>query len=319
MGILKQCAFSALFFIFLAVVIEYGLRKEFKVHSSGAVVISGTSSGIGRDAVFALAKHGFVVFCGVRSVQDIKSLEEEAVTFNLEEKVRPILMDVVNSTQIDAAVVEVSSFLKETGLPMVGVVNNAGISNRYPIETVILDKARQLFEVNYFGGLVLTQKFLPLIRQHQGRILFISSISGIAPLPGSGIYSSTKRALEALVDSLRMEMLPFGVSVTSILPGYIKTPISGKGFSNYNETVSEELYKIYKLFFETVGPKRASVFKDAPGPQVTSEAILQAMVEQYPRTRYFIGSAGDFPIKIIPILLGIIPDRLADFIKMERH
>jgi len=260
-----------------------------------------------------------VVFCGVRSEKDIKSLKEEAVANNLTDKVRPVLMDVVNPTQIDAAVAEISAFLNVTGLPMVGVVNNAGIPGRYPIETMPLDVARNMFEINFFGAISLTQKFLPLIRKHQGRIVFISSINGITSLVGTGFYSASKRAMEGAVDSLRQEMLPFGVSVTSVLPGYIKTPIISKGVTNYKEIVSEELYQTYKLFFETAAAGRANEFKDAPGPQVTSEAILQALVEQYPRTRYYVGEVGDFPVKSLPILLGIIPDRLLDFIKLKRH
>jgi len=257
-------------------------------------------------------------FCGVRKEADVLSLTEEAKKLQIQDKIIPILMDVVNDDQIDAVVKQVAVYLNTTGLPVLGIVSNAGVSSRFPLETVPMDEVRRIFEVNFFGSLALVQKFLPLVRQSQGRIVFISSMAALAALKGNAIYSASKRAIEAVVDSLRMEMLPFGVSVTSVLPGYVKSSISDKHISNYKEIISEELYKIYESHFESIIENRNKNLQNIPGPHVTSEAIVHALTDPYPYTRYYVGSTGEYPVKVVPILTSILPDRMGDLFKKNK-
>jgi len=164
----------------------------------------------------------------------------------------------------------------------------------------------------------MTQKFLPLIRQHQGRILFISSLAATVSLYGDGIYAASKRAIEGLVDALRSEMLPFGVSVTSIAPGYIKTAISSKHITNYRQIIPPSIYDVYESYFTSLPASRAAKFKSSPGPEITSEVIVDAITNPYPHTRYYRGFAVILPIEWVPLLVGMFPDRLTDLFNPSR-
>jgi NAD(P)-dependent dehydrogenase (short-subunit alcohol dehydrogenase family) len=172
-------------------------------------------------------------------------------------------------------------------------------------------------DINFFGVLELTQAFLPLIREHKGRILVVSSVSGVASLPGRASYSASKRAIEGFIDSLRLEMIPFEVSVTSILPGYVKSAISDK-LPTYDE-VPKEKYELYKKYLDSVLPENKKDRSHAPGPEVTSEAIVHAISDPYPHTRYYMGYTGDFPPYIVAWLHGILPDNLIDYVKLKRY
>jgi len=242
------------FVVLVAIGIQYGsdffLKIKFTVHDSGVVLITGTSTGIGRHAVFEVAKLNYTVFATVRSKEDVKSLNEEAKSLKLEKYVKPIVMDVTKSDDIKDTLKQIKQFLEDHKLPLVGIVNNAGISTRYPLEILPIDEARKVMEVNFFGAVDVTQQFLPLIRKHKGRILFVSSISGVASLPGRAIYCASKRAIEGLVDTLRLEMSSFEVSVTSILPGYVKSAIAEK-LPTY-EHVKPEQYELYKMYLDNV-------------------------------------------------------------------
>jgi len=297
--------------------INYGLRKQYPVHSSGVILITGSSTGIGNHAVFEIAKMNYTVFSTVRSNEDVLAMMEEAKTQKVEKYVKPIIMDVTKSDQIKKIYEEIKEFTKEKNLPLVGIVNNAGISTRYPLEIIPIDLARQIMDVNFFGSVEVTQQFLPLIREHKGRILFISSISAVASLPGRSLYCASKRAIEGLVDSLRLEMTPFGVSVTSILPGYIRSAIGDK-LPTY-ENVNPELYELYKDFLSNVQAENEENRKTAPGPEVTSEAIIDALFNPYPQTRYYMGVTGDFPPWLVTFLSRVLPDPLIDYVKMKRY
>jgi len=312
---LKIVAF-VLLAVLAQILLDYSLRKEFKVQSKGIVVITGTSTGIGRHAAFEMAKNGYIVFCGVRNQKGVQSLKDEAKSLGLEKEIRPIILDIEYEEQIDAAVSEVSSYSDSTSLPIVGLVNNAGISMRSPYESTLISQMKKVFEINFFGTTLITQKFLPLIRRDQGRVVFISSMMGVTSLYGSSSYSASKRAMEGAVDALRIEMLPFGVSVSSVLPGYIKTAIGDKG-NDIN--VTDEQYKIYQDYFDTVVERRKKTFTIAAGPEVTSEAILHALTNPFPLTRYYPGSTGDLSAKMAAVLLGIFPDRAADLVKSLRN
>jgi short-subunit dehydrogenase len=306
--------------VVLAIAIHFGLdstRRQYPVHTTGVIFITGTSSGIGNHAVFELAKLNYTVFCSVRKDTDVKELNSQAQKQNLQNYVKPIIMDVVNSDQIKSALAEITKFVKAKNLPFVGLVNNAGISTRYPVELLPLDTARNLMDINFFGVLEITQQFLPLIREHKSRILVVSSISAVASLPGRAIYCASKRAIEAFVDTLRLEMLAFDVSVTSILPGYVKSSISDK-LPTY-ENVPPEQYDLYRKYLDSVIPENKKDRSHAPGPEVTSEAIVHALTDPYPHTRYYMGYTGDFPPYVTAILSQLLPDHLLDYIKLKRY
>jgi len=291
------------------------VQKEYVVHKEGLIVISGASSGIGKDAAITLAKQGFHVYAGVRSQKDVDKLVSEGKELKIEKFYVPVILDVTKEETIKSLREKVIS----SGIPLVAVINNAGITGRYPVESTNISFAKNMFEINYFGAISLTQYLLPMIRKNNGRILFVSSVAAFAWVYGSSTYAGTKRAVEALVDGLRLEMSEFGVSVTSIQPGYIRTNIEAAGITT-PETIgiSEEQVKIYGRFWNKSADFRKKAFATAPGPEVTSAVILEAITNPYPKTRYVVGPAtrllsGSQLSKILPF----IPERLVDYISLR--
>jgi len=288
------------------------LSPEYTVHKSGIIVISGASQGIGKHAAFEMAKAGYTVYAGVRSEKDAKKMREEASQLSVE----PVILEVTNEEHI----LTLKKKIIASGLPLVAVVNNAGISGRFPCEHVNLTYAKNMFEVNYFGAISLTHHLLPLLRQHKGRVLFVTSVAGLVWPYGSAVYSGTKRAMEAFSDALRMEMLEFGVSVSSIIPGYIKTNIMSAGMTDPKEHLglTDEQIQPYNYFWTYAHKVRAKSFDTAPGPEVTSEAIKDAITNPYPRTRYVVGPATSLLSGYqISMLVPLLPERVVDYLALK--
>jgi NAD(P)-dependent dehydrogenase (short-subunit alcohol dehydrogenase family) len=191
----------------------------------GHVLISGSSTGIGRACAIYLAEKGYSVIAGVRRREDGQKLEASA-------KLRSILLDVADAASIATAAQEVKQIVGEAGL--VGIVNNAGMAVGGPVEFVSIEDWRRQFEVNVFGHIAVTQAMLPLIRKHVagtgvGRVIFIGSIAGRVTLPIMGPYSSSKHAIAAVSAALRMELGEEGIDVCLIEPGAIQSEIWRKG------------------------------------------------------------------------------------------
>ena len=201
------------------------LAKEFRVHRAGVVVITGASTGIGRHAAELLAAKGYTVLAGVRKSSDFEEIEAGRRAGRWP-GLRPLTIDVTSTDSIAAAAEETARVLSSTGLPLVAVVNNAGVTSEIvPLELLRTEEIRYVFDVNFFGALETTRAFIPLLRQHQGRVIMISSGAGKLCSPGFAAYCTTKFALEGMSDSLRLELAPLGVSVSVVEPGFIRTPI----------------------------------------------------------------------------------------------
>ena len=192
--------------------------------TKGAVVITGASTGIGRVCAFHMDKLGFRVFAGIRNESDGRSLIEGSAG-----RITPLLIEVTDSVSALAAADRVAGAVGSAGLS--GLVNNAGIVVAGPLEFLPLSELRKQFEVNVLGQIAVTQAFLPLLRQARGRIVNMSSIAGRVAFPYIGPYSASKYALEAISDALRIELLPWGISVSVIEPGDVATPIWKKSTS----------------------------------------------------------------------------------------
>src|SRR5216117_3172488 len=182
------------------------------------VVVTGASTGIGAAIARDLSGRGFRVFGTVRRAEDEAALERAGVT--------AVRMDVTDPASIARAREQVERAL--AGAPLQGLVNNAGIPAAGPLELFPLDELRQVLEVNLIGALAVTQAFLPLLKASRGRIVNMSSIAGLGALPFMGPYAASKFALEAMSDSLRRELLPFGVRVIVIEPGSVQSRIWDK-------------------------------------------------------------------------------------------
>lgn len=264
-----------------------------------AVIITGASTGIGAACARYLDQLGFRVFAGVR-----KAADGEALAAGARSGLTPIQLDVTKAEEIAAARAAVEAEVGAAGLA--GLVNNAGIGAGGPLEFVPLDGLRYAFEVNVFGAIAMVQAMLPLLRAGRGRIVNMSSIGGRIAYPFMGPYNSSKWALEALSDSLRRELRPWGIHVAVIEPGNIQTPIWGKA-RTLADNVDPRAQALYGPGLEFA----MNVVNRAEGtglpPEVVARAVAHALVARRPRTRYVIGRDA----RLVNVL-RFLPDTLLD-------
>ena len=239
--------------------------------------MTGASSGIGEACALHLAALRFRVFGGVRRNEDAERLRAQ--------RIEPLQLDVTEPEQIAAAASAV-------GDEVFGLVNNAGVAVAAPLELVPLDELRRQLEVNVVGQVAVTQAFLPALRRQRGRIVLMGSIGGKSALPFLGPYASSKFALEAIADSLRVELRPFGVSVSIVEPGSIKTPIWTKGSARAEELrgrfapEQQELYAGAIAQFRKVAVARGLA---GVGPEEVAKAVEHALTAERPKPRYLVG------------------------------
>ncbi len=255
--------------------------------TSGAVVVTGASSGIGRATALLLDSRGYRVFAGVRKDEDARELSKDG-----SDRLVPIILDVTHSGQIEAARDLVVEAVGTSGLA--GLVNNAGVGDGGPVETLDLDAFRHVIEVNLVGQLAVTQAFLPLLRRAKGTVVFIASIGGRVASPFMSPYNSSKFAIEALGESLRSEVEPWEIDVAVVEPGSIDTPIWSKGA----ETIDKQTERMSEDAMETAE-------RGIP-PEKVAEAIHDAISSDKPRHRYLVGRDA----KIAARLKGTLPDRV---------
>ncbi|HEX9164717.1 MAG TPA: SDR family oxidoreductase, partial [Gemmatimonadales bacterium] len=187
-----------------------------------SVLVTGSSRGLGLDMTRHLAGNGWHVLAGVRTAADGERLVAE-----LGAAVTPVILDVTDSANISAAAARIGKLVGDAGLA--GLVNNAGIGSFGPLEQEPMARFEEVFRVNVFGVQALTQALLPLVRRARGRIVNISSGNGKLAFPFAGAYCASKFALEAMSDSLRMELAPWGIHVVVVEPGAMATDIRVKG------------------------------------------------------------------------------------------
>ncbi len=182
-----------------------------------SVAITGAASGLGRQISLQMAQKGYNVFGTALSQKEIDAFIKAGKPDNI----FLTITDITKEQDVNTWVNEVSSSLGDTGLHI--LINNAGILTPGPMELIPLNDIRKEFEVNVFGSIAVTHAFLPLLRKAKGRILQIGSMSGFFPIPFNGPSSASKATLEALADVYRIELLPFGVDYTLVLPGSMLT------------------------------------------------------------------------------------------------
>lgn len=259
------------------------------------VLITGASSGIGKETARLLSQRGYKVYGAARRTDKMKELEQFGVKL--------LEMDVTDDESMTAGI---TSIIKNEGRIDV-LVNNAGYGSYGALEDVPISEAKYQFEVNIFGLARLTQLVLPYMRQqHSGRIINISSIGGRIGEPHGAWYHATKFAVEGLSDSLRMELKEFGIDVVVIQPGAIKTEWAGIAREKMLQTSGNTAYS-------NLTKKHASMFEKADGkmgsdPVVIARTIEKAVTASKPKTRYAAGSGAK------PILMArsILSDRMFD-------
>jgi len=268
-----------------------------------AVLVTGASTGIGYATAAMLARSGFVVFAGCRKETDAQRMS------GVHRGIRPLIVDVRNADQI----AEAARAVEASGIPLHGIVNNAGIAVAGPLEYLPVDELRRQFEVNVFGAIAVTQAFLPQLRAARGRIVFVSSVSGTLAPPYLGPYAASKFALEAIADSLRMELAAFGIAVSVVQPGNVKTPIWAKGRAAKDELVARlptEAQHHYGAAIDalvrvTEREERSGIEADA-----VAEVILKALTAAKPKARYSVGSPAGWMRRIASLLPETHRDRL---------
>lgn len=272
--------------------------------AGGAVVITGASTGIGRACALHLVGLDYQVFAGVRTDKDAESLQRESAR-----RITPLLMDVTDEASVRAAADAVAAARGDSGLS--GLVNNAGIVVSGPLEFLPASEIRKQFEVNVVGQITVIRAFLPLLRKASGRIVNMSSISGRIALPFLGPYSASKFALEAITDSLRIELLPWGIKVSVIEPGAVKTPIWKKSRAAAEKTARNFPAEAVALYGEAAAAFRSETEKaEEAGIEtgIVVRAVEHALTANEPKIRYLVGRR----LRLQLFFKRILPDRLFD-------
>lgn len=263
-------------------------------------VITGASTGIGAATARELARRGFHVLAGVRRDEDADALRAP--------NIEPVIIDVTNSEQIAALAERVSG--DPQGRALRALVNNAAIQANVPVEAFPIERWRHMFEVNLFGHVAVTQALLPALFASRGRVVNISSVGGTVAMATYGPYAGTKFALEAVSDSLRRELAPFGVHVVVIEPGAMKTEMLDRTTANADEFVSAmtpDQRQRYGALVHAVGTQARSSTASALPADAAAEVIAKAITARKPRTRYTVGRDAAL-MRVVPFL----PDRLVD-------
>lgn len=252
------------------------------------IVITGVSTGIGRASARDLIAQGAHVFGSVRKPADADRLKQE-----LGDAFTPLLFDVTDEAAVAVGARQVREALN--GATLHGLVNNAGVAVTGPLMHIPLEEIRRQNEINVVGLLSATQHFLPLLGAEKGlagkglagapgRIVNISSVSGERAMPFMGPYSISKFGVEALSESLRRELLVYGIDVIVVAPGPVKTEIWDKAeeadMSAYDDTdYAEPLTRLQKVMLEQ-GRKRG-----LPVEKIAT-TIREALFAPSPKTRY---------------------------------
>ena len=269
--------------------------------STGAVLITGCSSGIGRATAISLHEAGLTVYASARNVESVADLTDMGI--------QTLRLDVTDEESMAAAVTAVEADAGSVGV----LINNAGYGLYGPVEQQPMSEVRGQFETNFFGLVRLTQLVLPGMRRaRRGRIVNVSSMGGRTTLPGGAFYHASKHAVEAFSDALRMEVAQFGIDVVLIEPGPVKTPWNDVAAASISAAKHPDAdpYAAYKSAVvasfgtATSGPiaRLASTAEDI------GAVITRAVTARRPRTRYLINPLA----KISVAMKALLPDRAYD-------
>lgn len=274
-----------------------------------AVVITGASSGIGRASVARMVQSGWQVFATVRKTQDGDQLRSDFGA-----SVSPLIMDVTDRPSVKGALEALNPTLSGSGLG--GLVNVAGVGQGCPVEYMTDDSLREMFDINVFGQIAVTQALLPLLRTARGRIVNISSIGAHIAIPFGSLISASKSAFGIFTDSLRLELHPFGIDVVAVEPGSIKTPAVEKTLGDI-EAVIRRLpasgVAAYGDMLRIFAGRAYEREMNGSSPDVVADAIHHALTASRPRTRYRVGKDAT----LLATMAALLPDRLLDTVRFR--
>ncbi|MDA1049111.1 MAG: SDR family NAD(P)-dependent oxidoreductase [Planctomycetota bacterium] len=305
-------------------------------HPQDAVVITGTSSGIGAATARYLHERGYFVFAGIRQQQQADAL---TASVGRDANLLPVVLDVTRQDDIVRATEIVQATLSARGLRLAGLVNNAADEHLGPVEVLSLEVFRREIEVGYLGAVAVTKAFLPMLRSAAGRIINMSSVNGRCTFKYHATTCATKYAIEAFSDALRMEVRPWGMHVSIIEPGPIDTPLMReKLVEEFTRKLAEYPQDQLNLYFKDFAAaiqhveafvERISVPPRGPldklrrlingqgwlhSPLDVARVIEQALTSRRPKTRYLIGTQA----KLIHAARRLLSDRAFDRVLGEK-
>jgi NAD(P)-dependent dehydrogenase (short-subunit alcohol dehydrogenase family) len=264
-------------------------------------IITGASTGMGAATARELARRGFHVLAGVRRDRDADAIKGPGID--------PLIIDITNPDHIRALATRVHG--DPQGRAVRALVNNAAIAVNAPVEVFAIDEWRRLFEVNLFGHIAVTQTLLPALIRSKGRVVNISSVGGRIAMATYGPYASAKFALEAVSDSLRREIAPFGVQVVVVEPGAVRTEMAGRAIAAAHELASimtPEQSQRYGGLVQAITAQAAWFTESGLSADAAAKVIARAVTARKPRTRYTIGRDA----ALLTLSARILPDRILD-------
>jgi NAD(P)-dependent dehydrogenase (short-subunit alcohol dehydrogenase family) len=254
------------------------------VSDARVVLVTGASSGAGQATARLLAERGYRVFGTSRNPGAGATSAAEMLP-----------LDVRSDDSVAACLVAVSGAAGRLDV----LVNNAGYEQAGALEELSLDEARAQFETNFFGVVRMVKAVLPLMRRQQGgRIINVSSLSGLSPIPFMGIYSASKFALDGYTEALRHEVKPFGIHVSQIEPGFLRTPMM-----NHRLAAAQPMAE-YAVWRQRAYDAIRAYEEKGPGPELVAETVLRIATSRRPRLRYIVGGQA----KLVTRLRRFLPE-----------
>ncbi|MFG3350612.1 SDR family oxidoreductase [Streptomyces sp. NPDC048001] len=270
----------------------------------GPVLVTGASSGLGRECALELEHRGFQVLAGVRREED----GEKLLTESQHGRLRYAVIDITDDASVQAS----AELVEDRWGGLRGLVNNAGICVPGPLECIDGEQFRRQLDVNVVGHLAMIRAHLPLLRRSNGRIVNVTSGLGKAAVPFLGAYSAAQFAKEALSDALRRELGPTGVHVSVVAPGAILTPIWTKVSRAGEQALADAAPPVAGLYRSALQAFLEGNAQQAMASRTTPEdfarTVLRALTDARPRARYWAGADA----RRMARLARLLPDPLLD-------
>ena len=262
-----------------------------------SVLVTGAGRGIGLAITEHMSKRGWDVYATARSDAALSNLGRLP-------NVHPIALDITDRSAIAALPNQLPAELD-------GVVNNAGIIVNGPVEGLSLNDLTQQLDVNVISQIAVTQAVLPRIRASGGRVVFMSSVSGLITTPGTGAYNASKYAIESLADALRMELRPWKIPVSLIEPGPIRTDMWADVLDDHDRMVaklSDEHRRLYASHLAGTRKLLGRMQKLAADPKKVTKAVDHALTSRRPKRRYLLDLASRAQKAVVAITPTAVND-----------
>lgn len=271
------------------------------------VLVTGTSSGIGKATMTAAAGAGWHVFAGDRAegTRDTTPVGSGLVT--------PVHLDVTSGDDISAAATLIGDHVGPAGLD--GLANVAGIGVPGPLEIMPIAHLRRSFDVDFFGQVALTQAVLPLVRRATGRIVFIGSLVDRLTIPFMGALATSKSAVAALADTWRQELAPWGIHVTLVEPGFISTGADRTTKAMIDGVIARMTpaeQELYGDSFREMTERGYKTQTSGSSPEGVAAVIVEALSDKHPKDHVLTGSKAH-----LGAMVARLPQSLQDHLKRE--